>query len=104
MNTENATLRKSSDQREPHSAERELTIVNELGLHARPAAEFVRCATQFRSQIFLRKDDKRFSARSMLEILMADLGQGQSAFVEAHGPDADAAVETLADLVGSFRE
>ena len=82
----------------------EITIVNELGLHARPAAEFVRCASQFRSEIFLVRDDRRLSAASMIEVLMADLSKGESAQLEALGPDADTAVETLAQLISSFQD
>lgn len=85
-------------------ATREITIVNALGLHARPAAEFVRAASQFRSEIFLVKEGQRLSAASMIEVLMADLNQGQSATVEAHGPDAELAVETLAELVHALRD
>ena len=97
-------MRNQSQQREAQSASREFTIVNELGLHARPATEFVRCATQFRSQIFLLKEGKQFSATSVIEVLMADLDQGQSATLLAHGVDAEKAVETLAELVRTFRD
>ena len=97
-------MRSQSEQQPARSATAEITIANELGLHARPAAEFVRCASQFRSEAFLLKDGKQFSASSMIEVLMADLCQGESARLEARGPDADAAVETLAELVRSFRD
>jgi phosphotransferase system HPr (HPr) family protein len=79
-------------------------IPNQLGLHARPAAEFVRCAGRFRSEIFLVKGDSRFSASSILEVLMADLDQGQTATIEATGRDADEAVGVLAELVRNFRD
>jgi phosphocarrier protein len=93
-----------SEQRQVLTARREITIVNELGLHARPATEFVRCAGKFRSEVFLVRDGRRLSAGSMIEVLMADLCQGQTAILEAHGPDAEAAVETLAELISSFRD
>ena len=99
-----AVMRNQSEQRQAQSATREITIVNELGLHARPAAEFVRCASQFRSEIFLVRNEKRLSATSMIEVLMADMNQGQSAVLEAYGADAEVAVETLAELVRSFRD
>ena len=97
-------MRNESAQRESHTATREITIVNELGLHARPAAEFVRCAGQFRSEVFILRNGRRLSAASMLEVLMADLNQGETAILEAHGPDADAAVERLAELISGFRD
>jgi phosphocarrier protein len=74
-------------------ATQEITIMNELGLHARPAADFVRCASQFRSEIFLLKEGKQFSATSMIEVLMADLEQGHTATLKAEGADAESAVK-----------
>ncbi len=97
-------MRIPSQAQEVRFATREITIVNALGLHARPAAEFVRAASKFRSEIFLVTHGRRLSAASMLEVLMADLNQGQSALLEAHGADAELAVETLAELVRSFRD
>lgn len=97
-------MRNQLQQPAVQSASREITIGNELGLHARPAAEFVRCANQFRSSIFLVAHGKRMSATSMIEVLMADLNEGQSATIEAYGIDAESAVDALAELVGSFRD
>ncbi len=92
------------DENKLRTATREITIVNELGLHARPAAEFVKCANRFRAEISVVVKGARFSATSMLEILQANLDQGATATVEAHGPDAEEAVEVLAKLVSEFRE
>ena len=78
---------------------REITITNELGLHARPAAEFVIAAKAFRSQIWLVKESERFSANSILEVLTANLNCGDTAIIEADGPDANEAVERLAELI-----
>jgi phosphocarrier protein len=97
-------MRSEPEEQQAPSATREITMANELGLHARPAAEFVRCAGQFRSEIFLVRDEKRLSAASMIEVLMADLSQGESAIIEANGPDAEIAFETLAELVAGFRD
>jgi phosphocarrier protein len=80
----------------------EIKIVNELGLHARPAAEFVRAAKAFRSQIWLVKGDSRFSADSILDVLTANLNCGETAVIEAEGPDAEEAVKRLAELTGEF--
>lgn len=76
-----------------------ITIVNEQGLHARPAAEFVLAAKAFRAQVWLVKGEERFSAASILDVMTADLSMGQSAFIEAEGPDAKEAVERLAALI-----
>ena len=82
----------------------EITIVNELGLHARPAAEFVRATKAFRSQVWLVKGEERFSAASIIEVLTANLNRGDTATIEAEGPDAEEAVQQLAELVREFEK
>jgi len=81
---------------------REIKIANELGLHARPAAEFVLAAKAFRSQIWLIKGGERFSAASILDVLCANLNCGDSATIEAEGPDAEEAIKRLVELTGEF--
>jgi phosphocarrier protein len=81
---------------------REVQIVNELGLHARPAAEFVRCAMKFRSEIVLRRGDDRISAASILEVLSANLDCGTKVILEAIGPDAEDALDELEKLIAAF--
>ena len=90
--------------KESVSARREITIVNELGLHARPAAEFVRRAKGFRSDVWLVKNGERFSAASLIDVMRANLDQGATAILEAEGTDAEVAVERLANLLRSFRD
>jgi phosphocarrier protein HPr len=85
--------------REEVHAMRQIIIMNELGLHARPAAEFVRRANGFRSEIWILTDDKRFSALSLIEVMRANLNQGAVATLEAIGPDALEAVECLEKIV-----
>ena len=85
--------------REEVHATRQIIIINELGLHARPAAEFVRRANGFRSEIWILTDDKRFSALSLIEVMRANLNQGAVATLEAIGPDALEAVECLGKIV-----
>ena len=82
--------------------ERELTILNKLGLHARPASEFVRCARKFKSTVLIRKDGEEYSAASILDVLAANLDCGSRMIVEADGPDANDALEQLADLLVQF--
>ena len=85
-------------------ASREITIVNELGLHARPAAEFVRRANAFRSDIWLVTENGRFSALSLIDVMRANLDRGAVATLEAHGTDAEEALDRLAKLVSGFRD
>ena len=81
---------------------RGITIVNEFGLCARPAAEFVCAAKGFRSQIWLVRGGGRFSAASIIDVLSASLNREETATIEAEGPDAEEAVERLAELIHEF--
>jgi phosphocarrier protein len=83
--------------------ERELTILNKLGLHARPAAEFVRCARKFKSTVVIKKDDEEYSAASILDVLSANLDCGSRMIVVAEGSDAKTALDELAALLEQFR-
>ena len=78
--------------------------MNEAGLHARPAAEFVRAANIFRSELWLIKGEQRFSAISIVEVLTADLCQGDKVTIQAEGPDAEQAVARLVELVRGFED
>lgn len=76
-----------------------VTIVDEVGLHARPAAQFVRLAKTFASRIVVRKGDREADAKSILRVLTLEAQQGDVIEIEADGPDADEAVRRLHDLV-----
>jgi phosphocarrier protein HPr len=82
----------------------QITISNPLGLHARPAAQFVKHALRFRAEIWIVKDGQRYSASSLIEILRANLDQGATATLEAIGRDADEAPARLSQLVREFKE
>jgi len=86
------------------SAQREVRITNELGLHARPAAEFVKRANGYRSEIWIVKDGKRYSATSLIDILRANLDCGATATIEGRGVDAEEALERLEKLLAEFHE
>src|SRR5438552_11411790 len=92
------------EKRQHVSAQREVRITNKLGLHARPAAQFVKRVRSFRSEIWLVKEGKRFSASSLIDVLRANLDCGATATLEAHGVDADDAVEELEKLLSEFHE
>jgi len=79
--------------------EQEFTILNHLGMHARPAAEFVRCARRFKSRIEILVRGKRFSAQRLLEVLLAGLHAGSRFQLVAEGPDARSALDTLGSLL-----
>lgn len=84
--------------------ERKVTVVNKLGLHARPAAEFVRCARQFKASVFIKKAGESYSAESILDVLSASLECGASMVLDAEGPDAEAALEKLCALLLEFKK
>jgi phosphocarrier protein HPr len=90
--------------RESISVRREVRITNELGLHARPAAQFVKRANRFRSEIWIVKEGKRYSAASLIDILRANLDCGATVTLEAHGVDADEAIDELEKLLAEFRD
>ena len=76
-----------------------VTIVNRLGMHARPAALFVKTADKFRSQIWVRKDDLEVNGKSIMGVMMLAAEPGSSLLLRASGPDEAEAVEALARLV-----
>jgi|SRR3954451_9480304 phosphocarrier protein HPr len=78
---------------------RVVEIRNEQGLHARPAEMFVRLAQQFKSKIEIEKEGHRVAARSIMDLLTLGATQGTQLTLEADGPDAEQAVEALAELV-----
>jgi phosphocarrier protein len=88
--------------RTPVSAQREVRVSNKLGLHARPAAHFVKHVRTFRSEVWLVTGDGRYAASSLIEVLRANLDYGATATLEAHGIDAEEAVERLEKLLGDL--
>ena len=83
---------------------REVEIVNKLGLHARPAALFVRWVNRFKSTITIWKGEEKFSAASLLEVLTANLDHGARVVLEAIGPDEREALNKLELLLLGFRD
>jgi phosphocarrier protein len=83
---------------------REVEIVNKLGLHARPAALFVRWVSRFKSTITIWKGEEKFSAASLLDVLTANLNCGARVVLEAIGPDEHEALNKLELLLLSFRD
>jgi phosphocarrier protein HPr len=79
--------------------EREATIVNQDGLHARPAAKIVRLASTFDSEIELFKDGMAVNAKSIMGVMMLAAEHGSSVLVRADGADAEQAVSAICQLV-----
>ena len=79
--------------------EREAKIVNPLGMHARPAAEFVKLASRFKSAVEVRKDDLAVNGKSIMGVMMLAAECGSSLTIKTDGEDAEAAMEALLALV-----
>jgi phosphocarrier protein len=85
--------------------EREVRVVNRAGMHARPAAEFVKVAGRFAAEITVEKDGLEVNGKSIMGVLMLAAEQGSCLRLSAQGIDAAQALETLAALVdGGFEE
>ena len=86
-------------------AERAVRIVNRNGVHARPAAEIVKLAARFKSDITIVRDDLEVNGKSIMGVMMLAAEFGSTVLVRATGPDADAAVEQIVALIaGKFGE
>ena len=80
---------------------RDVTIQNKYGLHARPAAEFVKLANRFTSDVWVRKEDVEVSGKSIMGVMMLAAEFGSTIQIRAVGEDSGDAVQALAGLVNS---
>jgi phosphocarrier protein HPr len=79
--------------------ERTVRIANKNGLHARPAAEIVKLASRYQSDITLVRDDLEVNGKSIMGVMMLAAEFGSSLVLRAAGPDAEQAVRALSDLI-----
>ena len=94
-----------SDTGEMTSAERTVLIQNRYGLHARPAAEFVKMAHRYSADVWVRKDDLEVNGKSIMGMMMLAAERGSEIVIRAAGADAAVAVDELSALVdGRFGE
>ncbi len=80
-------------------AKKSVEVKNPQGLHLRPGEVFTRTASEFKSTIEVISGDRRVDGKSLLDIATLGASQGTQLEIEAHGPDAEAAVEVLAKIV-----
>ena len=78
---------------------KELTILNTLGMHARPSARFVKVSNRYKAEIWVEKDGEQVNGKSIMGLMMLAAGQGSKLRVTAEGPDAQKAIEDLEHLV-----
>ena len=80
---------------------KEVTVSNQVGLHARPATFFIQKANEFKSSIWVEKDERRVNAKSLLGVLSLGIVKGTAINLIADGPDEQEAVEALIELISS---
>ena len=79
--------------------EEKVTLVNEIGLHARPASIFIREAVKHGCDINVEKDGRVYNAKSIMSVLSMSAGKGEEIIIKAQGDDEEEAVKSLVDLV-----
>ena len=82
-------------------AERTVEIVNERGLHARASAKFVKLANDFEAEVTVTREGQTVDARSIMGLMMLAAGPGCCIDIKAEGPEAQVAVDALAELVAN---
>lgn len=83
---------------------RNVTILNNVGLHARPATFFIQKANSFKSSIWVEKEDRRVNAKSLLGVLSLGIVKGMTISLVADGPDEQEALDALADLINGLND
>jgi phosphocarrier protein HPr len=81
--------------------EKDIPIINRLGLHARPAAMFVRIASRFRAEVWVSKEGEEVNGKSIMGLMMLAAGKGSTLHLRCEGSDADKALEELEQLINS---
>ncbi len=79
--------------------EKEITVINRLGLHARPAAMFVRIASRYDSEVWVEKEGEQINGKSIMGLMMLAAGQGSKLIIRCEGSDADKVMEELEELI-----
>ena len=81
--------------------QRDVEIVNKLGLHARPSARLTQLASSFRSRVFMSRNGRRVNAKSIMGVMMLAASKGSTITLETDGEDEADAMEALAGLISS---
>ncbi len=80
---------------------KEVVINNQVGLHARPATFFIQKANEFKSSIWVEKEERRVNAKSLLGVLSLGIVKGTAVTIIADGTDEEEAIKTLSELIDS---
>jgi phosphocarrier protein len=93
--------RKASATARSQKIEKDIPIINRLGLHARPAAMFVRISSRYRAEVWVSKEGEEVNGKSIMGLMMLAAGQGSKLHVRCEGPDADKAMAELEELINA---
>lgn len=80
---------------------KETVVNNQVGLHARPATFFIQKANEFKSSVWVEKEERRVNAKSLLGVLSLGIVKGTAITLIADGPDEEAAINALVELINS---
>ena len=80
---------------------REVVVQHELGIHARPASKFIQKANEYKSTVWIIKEDRKMNAKSLLGVLSLGVARGTNITIIAEGSDEELAVNALVELVNS---
>lgn len=81
--------------------QRDVEIMNKLGLHARPSAKLTQLASQYKSDIFMARNGRRINAKSIMGVMMLAAAKGSTVTLETDGEDEQEAIDALAVLITS---
>ena len=93
--------RRTRPAQQAQKIEKELPIINRLGLHARPAAMFVRIASRYRCEVWVAKEGEEVNGKSIMGLMMLAAGQGSKLKIRCDGFDADKAIAELEELINA---
>jgi len=79
--------------------QQEIEIINKLGLHARASAKLTQTASQFQSEVWLSRNNRRVNAKSIMGVMMLAASKGSSIGIETTGPDEQLAMNALVELI-----
>ncbi len=94
-----STAKRAKNKGNTNTLSREIEVTNKLGIHARPAAMFVKVANRFDSEVFVEKDGEKVNGKSIMGLMMLAAGPGSRLTVEAYGTDAKQALEEIESLI-----
>jgi len=82
--------------------QREVEIVNKLGLHARASAKLTQLAARYQSEVQMSRNGRKVNAKSIMGVMMLAAGKGSKVVIETDGPDESDAMEAIVSLIGDY--